>query len=625
MSEKQKSNEQSKAYKRPLHVPQGHGPHGHGRGEKPKNFKRAMKQTISYVMAKHALPIVLVIIFAIASVILNIQGPKISGSAITELFNGLLAKLGGTGGINYSKIATILLIMMAVYMGSALLGFVQHWIMASVAQRIGYDMRRSIVEKIGRMPMKYFESRTTGEVLSRITNDVDIMQQNLYQSVNQMITSVVTVIGVVVMMLTISPLMTLITVLILPVALVLITLVMGRSQKYFRDQQNKLSDVNGEVEEMIGGQQVVKLFNYEAEARKSFNKLNQQLYTSAWKSQFLGGLMGPLMNMVANLGFVGISILGGVFAFQGRITVGDIQAFTSYVRNFTMPLNQLAQVTNMLQSMAAGAERVFEFLDEAEEAQTVENPVQLPGPAQGRVDFENVHFGYNPDKIVIQNFNAHVKPGQTIAIVGPTGAGKTTMVKLLMRFYDVNSGDIKLDGHDVRTYNRSDLRKNIGMVLQDTWLFEGTIMENIRYGRLDATDEEVIKASMSAYAHRFIQSLPGGYNMVLNEDATNISAGQKQLLTIARAILANKPVLILDEATSSVDTRTEQLIQNAMNNLMQGRTSFVIAHRLSTIRDADLILAMNNGDIVEQGTHQELLAKGGFYAELYNSQFETAD
>jgi ATP-binding cassette subfamily B protein len=604
-----------------------HGPGG-GRGytgEKAKDIKGSMKKMVKYVMRLHGGPVTAVIICAIASVVINIQGPKISGSAITELFNGLISSFSGGSGVNFTKVGQILLLMIGVYAVSALLAFIQHWTMAGVAQKVGYDMRRSIAEKIGRMPMKYFESRSTGEVLSRITNDVDILQQNLYQSVNQMITSIVTVIGVLIMMLTISPMMTLITLLILPVSLVLVTLVMTRSQKYFRAQQKNLGDVNGEVEEMIGGQQVVKLFNYEAQARANFDEVNENLYVSAWKSQFIGGMMGPLMNFVANLGYVGVTIMGGVFAFQGRITVGDIQAFTQYVRQFTQPLNQLAQVTNMLQSMAAGAERVFEFLEEDEEAQTVENPVVLPTPnhkALGHVAFDHVHFGYNPDKIIIHDFTTIVQPGQTIAIVGPTGAGKTTMVKLLMRFYDVNSGAIKLDGHDVREYNRADLRANIGMVLQDTWLFEGTIMENIRYGKLDATDKEVEEAAMAAYAHRFIQSLPGGYDFVLNEDASNVSAGQKQLLTIARAILANKPVLILDEATSSVDTRTEQLIQDAMNRLMEGRTSFVIAHRLSTVRNAQAILVLEQGEVMERGSHQELLDQRGRYYQLYTGQAE---
>lgn len=607
--------------KRPQGGGMGHGPgRGMGAGEKAKDFKGTIKKLVSY-MANYKIAILFVMIFAAASTIFNIWGPKILSKAITELFNGLIEKYQGTGGINFDKIGQTLLFMLGLYLVASLFGIMQGWIMSTVTQKVTYRMRKEISEKINRMPMNYFESRTTGEVLSRITNDVDTLGQSLNQSITQLITSTFTVVGVIVMMLSISVPMTGISVLIVPISLVLILFVVKFSQKHFATQQKYLGIINGQVEETVGGYNIVHLFNDEENALNEFKEQNEVLFKSAWKSQFLSGLMQPIMNFVGNLGYVAVAIIGGIFAYNGTITVGDIQAFIQYVRNLTNPIAQLAQVSNMLQSMAAAAERVFEFLGEEEEAQTVENPVKID-KVSGMVDFDHVHFGYNPDKIIINDFSSHVDPGQTVAIVGPTGAGKTTMVKLLMRFYDVNSGAIKIDGYNIKDFNRADLRENIGMVLQDTWLFKGTIMDNLRYGNLEATDEEVYAAAKAAHVHHFIETLPGGYNMELNEESSNISQGQKQLLTIARAILADKPILILDEATSSVDTRTEVLIQNAMNNLMAGRTSFVIAHRLSTIKDADKILYMQDGDIKEQGTHEELLAKGGYYAALYNSQFE---
>ena len=602
--------------------PRGGGP---GRGmsapvEKAKDFKGTIKKLVSYLGA-YKIAVFFVMIFAAASTIFNIWGPKILSKAITELFNGLIKKYQGTGDINFDKIGGILLFMLGLYVVASLFGIIQGWIMSTISQKITYRMRKEISEKINRMPMNYFESRTTGEVLSRITNDVDTLGQSLNQSLTQLITSTFTIIGVIVMMLSISVKMTGIAILIVPISLLLIMVVVKNSQKYFKTQQEYLGVINGKVEETIGGYTIVRLFNEEENSLKEFKEQNDILFKSAWKSQFLSGLMQPIMNFVGNLGYVGVAIAGGVMAYNGTITVGDIQAFIQYVRNLTQPIAQLAQVSNMLQSMAAAAERVFEFLAEDEEEQLAENPVQID-KAKGMVDFDHVQFGYTSDKIVIQDFTSHVDPGQTVAIVGPTGAGKTTMVKLLMRFYDVNSGAIKIDGHNIKDFNRADLRKNIGMVLQDTWLFKGTIMDNLRYGRLDATDEEVYAAAKAAHVDHFIKTLPGGYDMELNEESSNISQGQKQLLTIARAILADKPILILDEATSSVDTRTEGLIQEAMNNLMKGRTSFVIAHRLSTIKDADKILYMQGGDIKEQGSHEELLAQNGLYAALYNSQFE---
>ena len=599
-----------------------HGPGARMGGEKAKDFKGTIKKLVKY-MGSYWPAFVAVLFFAIGSTVFGIIGPKISGKATTELFNGLVAKVSGTGSINFEKIGQILLLLLGLYVLSAVLSFVQGLIMTGISQRLAYRFREEICSKINRVPMKYFESRTVGEVLSRITNDVDTLGQSLNQSVTQLITSLTTMVGVLIMMLSISPLMTLIAIVILPISAGLIGLVVKKSQKFFVAQQKYLGEINGQVEEVYSGHNIVKAYNKEEDVEQIFHETNNILYQSAWKSQFLSGLMQPIMTFVGNLGYVSVAVVGSMLAVRGTITVGDIQAFIQYVRNFTQPITQLAQVSNMLQSTAAAAERVFEFLEEEEEEQVAENPVHLEFP-QGRVDFRNVVFGYNPDKIIIHNFNCSVKPGQTVAIVGPTGAGKTTMVKLLMRFYDVNSGAILVDGSDVREFNRSELREIFGMVLQDTWLFKGTIMENIRYGRLDATDEEVIEAAKAAHAHHFIQTLPGGYQMELNEDASNVSQGQKQLLTIARAILADNKIMILDEATSSVDTRTEQQIQKAMNRLMEGRTSFVIAHRLSTIRDADLILVMKDGDIIEQGSHEELLAKNGFYAELYNSQFVDA-
>lgn len=591
-------------------------------GEKAKNFKGTVGQLIKY-MGRYKIGVLVVLIFAVASTVFSIAGPKILGKATTELFNGLVAKVLGSGSINFDKIGKILLFLLGVYLLSAACSFIQGWIMSGITQKVCFRFREDISKKINRMPMKYFESRTVGEVLSRITNDVDTLGQGLNQSVTQLITSVTTLIGILIMMLTISPLMTLIALVILPVSGILIGLVVKASQKYFVAQQKYLGKINGQVEEVYSGHNIVKAFNKEEDMQKEFDETNAVLFQSAWKSQFLSGMMMPIMTFVGNLGYVAVAVVGGMQVISGNIEVGDIQSFIQYVKSFTQPITQVAQVSNMLQSTAAAAERVFEFLGEEEEDLTVEHPVKLEH-VEGRVSFEHVKFGYDPEKIIVNDFNCEVNPGQMVAIVGPTGAGKTTMVKLLMRFYDVNSGSIKVDGHDLRDFNRADLRENFGMVLQDTWLFKGTIMENIRYGRLDATDEEVIAAAKAAHAHHFISTLPGGYQMELNEDASNVSQGQKQLLTIARAILADNPVLILDEATSSVDTRTEERIQKAMNNLMKGRTSFVIAHRLSTIKDADIILVMKDGDIIEQGNHEELRAKGGFYADLYNSQFEEA-
>ena len=599
----------------------GHGPGGPMMpGEKARDFKGTTGKLLRY-MGSYRYGLIAVLIFAIGGTAFNIAGPKILSKATTELFNGLMAKVSGTGGIDFEKIGRILLYLLAVYLLSTCLSFVQGLIMTGISQKLCYRFRKEISMKIHRMPFRYFESRTVGEVLSRITNDVDTLGQSLNQSITQLITSVTTIIGILIMMLSISPVMTLIALVILPVSGMLIGIVVKFSQKYFVAQQTYLGKVNGQVEEVYGGHNIVKAFNREEQALEEFNENNEALYQSAWKSQFLSGMMHPIMMFVGNLGYVAVAVSGSLLAIKGTIEVGDIQAFIQYVKNFTQPIVQVAQVSNMLQSMAAAAERVFEFLDEEEEDVEIAHPVR-PDKIEGAVSFEHVKFGYQEDKIIIHDFSSRIAPGQMVAIVGPTGAGKTTMVKLLMRFYDVNEGSIRVDGHDIREFNRSELREGFGMVLQDTWLFKGTIMENIRYGRLDATDEEVIAAAKAAHAHRFIQTLPGGYQMELNEDASNVSQGQKQLLTIARAILADNRILILDEATSSVDTRTEARIQKAMNNLMKGRTSFVIAHRLSTIRDADLILVMKDGDIIEQGNHEQLLAKKGFYAELYNSQFE---
>lgn len=598
--------------------------HGHGRGmhggEKAKDFKGSMAKLFRY-MGRYKFRFILMFVFAVAGTVFNIWGPKILGKATTELFSGLVAKVNGTGGINFEKIAMILLGVMILYLASSCFSFIQGFVMTGISNDVTYNLRKDISKKINRLPLNYFESRTNGEILSRVTNDVDTLQMSLNQSMTQLITSVTTIIGVLFMMLSINVWMTLAALLILPVSMVIINFVMKHSQKYFRDQQNYLGKVNGQIEENYGGHNVVKVFNKEQDVVAEFEKDNKKLYESAWKSQFFSGMMMPVMQFVGNLGYVMVAFLGGIFTIKGSIEVGDIQSFFQYIRNFTNPIQQIAQVVNLLQSSAAASERVFEFLEEPEEQQTAENPVSVKN-LTGDVQFEHVSFGYNPDKIIIHDFSADITDGQKIAIVGPTGAGKTTMVKLLMRFYDVNSGEIMVDGHNIKDFNRSELREMFGMILQDTWLFSGTIMENIRYGRLDATDEEVIAAAKAAHIHNFIMQQPGGYQMVLDEETSNISQGQKQLLTIARAILADNKILILDEATSSVDTRTEMRIQKAMNNLMKGRTSFVIAHRLSTIKDADLILVMKDGDIIEQGDHKELLEKGGFYAELYNSQFE---
>lgn len=588
-------------------------------GEKAKNFKGTMKQLGGY-LKKYTVQLVFVLIFAVGSTVFNIIGPKKLGKATTELFSGVMAKLSGTGEINFDKIAQMLIFLICLYALSSVLSYVQGFIITGVAQKLTYNLRKEVSEKIHRMPMNYFDTKTHGETLSIITNDIDTLSTSLNQSASQLITSVVTVIGITVMMFSIDWVMTLITLLILPLSLAIIGGVMKKSQIHFKNQQEYLGHVNGEIEETFSGHTVVKAFSGEERAIKKFDEYNAKLYESAWKSQFFSGMMMPIMNFVGNLGYVGIAIVGGCFAISGRIAVGDILSFITYSKQFTQPIAQIAQVSNMLQSTAAAAERVFDFLAEDEEQLTVENPVSIEN-IQGNVQFSHIKFGYNPDKIIIKDFSADVKQGQKIAIVGPTGAGKTTMIKLLMRFYDVNSGSIKIDGHDIRDFNRSELRELFGMVLQDTWLFNGSIMENIRYGKIEATDEMVIEAAKSAHVHRFIKTLPNGYNMELNEESTNVSQGQKQLLTIARAILADPKILILDEATSSVDTRTEVMIQKAMDNLMKGRTSFIIAHRLSTIRDADMILVMKDGDIVEHGSHEELLAQNGFYSELYNSQF----
>lgn len=588
-------------------------------GDKAKDFKGTIGKLFRYI-GKYKAAVVVVAIFAIGSTVFNVVCPKVLGKATTALSEGIMNKITGNGGIDFTYIGKILLFCLGLYVLSVAFSFVQGFIMTGITQKVCYRMRREVSEKINRMPMSYFESRTYGEVLSRITNDIDTMGNGLNQSITQLITSVSTVIGVIVMMLTISPLMTLISVLILPISIMLMMFVIKKSQRFFKQQQEYVGHINGQVEEVYGGHNVIKAFNKENDVRREFHETNETLYKSAWKSQFFSGLMQPIMMFVGNLGYVAVAISGAALAIRGTIQIGDIQAFIQYVKNLTQPVQQVAQVTNMMQQMAAAAERVFELLEEKEEEQIVENPVSTEG-IKGEVTFDHVKFGYNPDQIIIKDFSAHVKPGQQVAIVGPTGAGKTTMVKLLMRFYDVNGGAILLDGHNIKDFNRRELRDVFGMVLQDTWLFKGTIMENIRYGRLDATDEEVIAAAKAAHAHRFISALPGGYNMELNEEITNISQGQKQLLTIARAILADNPVLILDEATSSVDTRTEHRIQRAMDNLMKGRTSFVIAHRLSTIKNADIILVMKDGDIIEQGNHDELMAQNGFYADLYNSQW----
>ena len=605
-------------------TPRRRGPGGGmAPAEKAKNFKGSISKLMQYI-GRYKIAILAVMIMAAASTVFTVIGPKVLGKATTGLSEGLMKKITGTGGIDFSYIGRILIIVLCLYACSAIFSFIQGWIMTGVSQKVCYRLRKEISEKINRMPMKYFESRTYGEVLSRITNDVDTLGMGLNQSITTIITSVATMIGVLVMMLSISPLMTIIAIVILPISVGLVSFVVKKSQSYFKTQQEYLGHINGQIEETYGGHMVVKSFNKEKDMVDTFDKTNAVLYSSAWKSQFFSGMMQPIMMFVGNLGYAGVALSGGMLAINGVITIGDIQAFIQYVKNFTQPITQIAQVINQVQSMAAASERVFEFLEEEEEEQIAANPVPTDN-IRGEVEFKHVKFGYKEDQIIIKDFCANVKPGQKVAIVGPTGAGKTTMVKLLMRFYDVNSGEILIDGHNIKDFNRRELRDAFGRVLQDTWLYKDTIMENIRSGKLDATDEEVIAAAKAAHAHHFIETLPGGYNMELNEDASNVSQGQKQLLTIARAILADNPILILDEATSSVDTRTEIQIQNAMDNLMKGRTSFVIAHRLSTIKDADIILVMKEGDIVEQGNHEELLAKGGFYADLYNSQFEEAE
>ncbi len=597
-----------------------------GRGptfEKPKDFKGTFKKLLKY-LAQFKAACAIVVTAALFSTLFNVVGPKVLGMATTQLFAGVQQKLQGTGGIEFGVIGKILAFTLAIYLASSAFSFIQGWLMTGISQKICFRLRADISEKIDRMPMKYFESHTVGEVLSRITNDIDTLGQGLNQSITQLITSVVTVAGIIIVMLTINPLLTVIAVLVVPLSAALMLVVMKKSQPYFKRQQASLGEINGQIEETFSGQNVVKAFNREDTVIAEFEKTNGALYDSAWKSQFLSGLMQPVMVFVGNIGYAVVAAAGAALAIRGTIKVGDIQAFVQYVKNLTQPISMLAQVSNMLQSMAAAAERVFEFLDEEEETADVADPAPIDD-IKGDVEFSHVRFGYNEDKVVIKDFSSKVSAGQTVAIVGPTGAGKTTIVKLLMRFYDVNGGSIKVDGTDIRDFRREDLRKLFGMVLQDTWLFKGTIMENIRYGRLDATDEEVIAAAKAANAHHFIKTLPGGYQMELNEEASNVSQGQKQLITIARAILADNRIMLLDEATSSVDTRTETRIQQAMNRLMEGRTSFVIAHRLSTIRDADLILVMREGDIVEQGTHDELLAANGFYADLYNSQFEETE
>lgn len=591
-------------------------------GEKAKDFKKSLGKLVAYI-GNYKFGLIAVILFAIGSTVFNVVGPKILGNATTEIYNGIMSKLSGGSGINFDAIARIILMLLVLYVVSAVFQFIQGFLMTGISQKMCFKLRKELIEKINRMPMNYFDTRTYGEVLSRITNDVDTLGQSLNQSVTQLITSITTIIGITYMMFTISPLLTVITFVILPLSVFMMSFIVKKSQKFFRDQQAYLGKVNGQVEEIYSGHNIVQAFNREEEVIAEFKATNRKLYDSAWKSQYLSGLMQPIMGFVGNLGYVAVAIVGGILAANGTITVGNIQSFIAYVKQFTQPIGQMAQVSNMLQSAVAAAERVFEFLDEEEEEQKAENHAPIKAQElEGNVAFEHVRFGYNPDKIILKDFSADVNAGQKIAIVGPTGAGKTTIVKLLMRFYDVNGGSIKIDGHNIKDFDRSELREVFGMVLQDTWLFKGTIMENIRYGRLDATDEEVIAAAKAAHAHHFIMTLPGGYDMELNEEASNISQGQKQLITIARAILADNRIMILDEATSSVDTRTEERIQKAMDNLTKGRTSFVIAHRLSTIRDADLILVLKDGDVIEQGNHEELLRKGGFYAELYNSQFE---
>ncbi len=604
--------------------PMGGPMRGRTSTEKPKDFKKTTKKLIDSYLSKYKIALIVVIIFAIGSTIFTIVGPKILGNATTEVFNGLVSKISGGSGIDFGKIAQIALTLLGLYLLSAVFSFIQGFTMTGVAQKITYKLRNDIAAKINKLPMNYFDKRTNGEVLSIITNDIDTLSMNLNQSITQIITAICTIIGILIMMFSISWQMTLISLIILPIAALLVKLVVGKSQKYFNKQQEYLGHVNGQVEEIYGGLTVVKAFNAEDKVTNNFDKANDELYHSAWRAQFLSGLMHPITNFIANIGYVGVAVAGGYLAINGTITVGNIQSFIQYNKQFTQPINQIAQISNLLQAMVAAAERVFEFLEEPEEIDTAKGNIDT-SKLKGNVEFKHVKFGYNPDKIIIKDFSAKVKEGQKIAIVGPTGAGKTTMVKLLMRFYDVTDGEILVDGHNIKDFERGELRKMFGMVLQDTWLFGGTVKDNIKYSKEAATDDEVIEAAKAAHVHHYIKTLPKGYNSVINEESSNISAGQKQLLTIARVILADPKILILDEATSSIDTRTEIQIQAAMDNLMKGRTSFVIAHRLSTIKNSDLILVMNQGDIVEQGTHEELLAKGGFYADLYNSQFDEAE
>ena len=599
------------------------GPRGGQTTERAKDFKKTTKKLIRSYLVDYKIPIIIVMIFAIGSTIFTIIGPKILGNATTEIFNGLVSKLSGGTGIDFGKVGQIALTLLGLYVISALFSFVQRFLMTNVAQKITYKLRNDIAIKINKLPMKYFDKKTNGEVLSIITNDIDTLSMNLNQSITEIITSVCTIIGILVMMFSISWQMTLISLVILPIAAILVTFIVKKSQRYFTRQQDYLGHVNGQVEEIYGGLNIVKVFNAEEKVTKDFEKANEELYHSGWKSQFLSGLMHPVMNFISNVGYVAVAVAGGYLAINGTITVGNIQSFIQYNKQFTQPINQLAQISNMLQAMMAAAERIFEFLEEPEEI-TAKGNIDT-SKLKGNVEFKHVKFGYDPERTIIKDFNASVHEGQKIAIVGPTGAGKTTMVKLLMRFYDVTDGEIDVDGHNVKDFDRGELRKMFGMVLQDTWLFGGTVKENIKYSKEDATDTEVVEAAKAAHVHHFIKTLPNGYNSLINEESTNISAGQKQLLTIARVILADPKILILDEATSSIDTRTEIQIQSAMDNLMKGRTSFIIAHRLSTIKNADLILVMNHGDIVEQGTHDELLAKNGFYADLYNSQFEEVE
>ena len=597
------------------------GPAGGQTTEKAKNFKKTTKKLISSYLAKYKIQIIIIMLFAIGSTIFMIVGPKILGNATTEIFNGLIGKLSGGTGIDFGKVAKIALTLLGLYIISAIFSFVQRFLMTNVAQKITYKLRNDVAIKINKLPMRFFDKKTHGEVLSIITNDIDTLSMNLNQSITEIITSICTIIGILAMMFSISWQMTLISLIILPIAGILVTFIVKKSQKYFIKQQNYLGHVNGQVEEIYSGLQIVKVFNAEEKVTKDFEKANDELYHSGWKSQFLSGLMFPVMNFISNVGYVAVAVAGGYLAIKGTITVGNIQSFIQYNKQFTQPINQLAQISSMLQAMIAAAERIFEFIEEPEEEITTKGNINTSN-LKGNVQFKNVKFGYDPERTIIQDFNADVHEGQKIAIVGPTGAGKTTMVKLLMRFYDVTSGEILVDGHNIKDFDRGELRKMFGMVLQDTWLFGGTVEENIKYSKEDATDTEVVESAKAAHVHHFIKTLPNGYHSLINEETTNISAGQKQLLTIARVILADPKILILDEATSSIDTRTEIQIQSAMDNLMEGRTSFIIAHRLSTIKNADLILVMNHGDIVEQGKHEELLAQNGFYADLYNSQFE---